>query len=108
MSSMIKKFIFKEKQGENKFTHLEISDEQKEQKKITFMVDGKNPFLIDFDSVRDLVKVLQELVGSVHQPLQGVNIRGIAQDVRLPLDVPSPEKQEKTPQEVLNDFLKRG
>ena len=108
MSSMIKKFIFKEKQGENKFTHLEISDEQKEQKKITFMVDGKNPFLIDFESVRDLVKVLQELVGSVHQPLQGVNIRGIAQDVGLPLDVFNPEKQEKTPQEVLNDFLKRG
>ena len=106
---MIKKFIFKEKQDENKFTHLEISDEKKEQKKITFMVDGKNPFLIDFESVRDLVKVLQELVGSSPtQPLQGVNIRGIAQDVRLPIDVSNPEKQEKTPQEVLNDFLKRG
>lgn len=103
---MIKKFIFKEKQGENKVTHLEISDEKKDQKKITFMVDGKNPFLIDFESVRDLVKVLQELVGSTYQQPQGVRVRGTIPDVEIQGVVQ--EKTEKTPQEVLNDFLKRG
>ena len=76
MSNMIKKYIFEEAQRDGGDPiEIEISDKHKNEKVITFSIEGYS-YDISFDTAKDLVKVINEILGIP---------RGIEHDQVVPL-----------------------
>lgn len=116
MSSMIKKFIFKEPQGDGEFVEIEISDEWKDSETIRMVVDGMDAFSISFETAKELSAVLQGLVGTVpvkplkpHQLPRGTDGWNSIQPRVHDIDDENPTgKDNKSPIEVLNSYLNNG